>query len=75
MGRNVNTNVNKAEFAGHTFLTNSFFSVIFLHAWIDLTILGSFSYLLEYVSLTKYGLGYDLPNGFTYFRIASLVND
>jgi len=36
----------KAECAGHTFFTNSFFfSIIFLHAWI--TTFGSFSYLRE----------------------------
>jgi len=41
----VETSINKAELAGHTFSTNSFFSVIFLQTWI--TIFGSFSYLQE----------------------------
>jgi len=50
MSRNVNK---QTEFAGHTFLTNLFFSGIFYHAWI--TTFGRLSYLGELVSLLKVG--------------------
>jgi len=52
MGRNVNK---QSRICGPHIFNKSIFSVIFLHARITTSILGSFSYLREYVSLLKYG--------------------